>query len=115
MATGDRVETRLIGPSQLANTDTALGSAAVATNREHIIKQIILNNTSGTDRLVYLGIGGAATGGTASRFLSALPVAAFDTVVLDTALVLVATERLWGYADLGSAVNIIAMGWIKEV
>ena len=116
MATGDRVETRLIGPSQLANTDTALGSAAVATNREHIIKQIILNNTSGTDRLVYLGIGSnAATGGTASRFLSALPIAAFDTVVLDTALVLVATERLWGYADSGSAVNIIAMGWIKEV
>jgi hypothetical protein len=115
MAVGDRVETRLIGPSQLAATDAALGAAVVATSREHIIKQIILNNTSGTDRLVYLGIGGAATGGTASRFLSALPVAAYDTLVLDTALVLVATERLWGYADSASAVNIIAMGWIKEV
>ena len=115
MATGDRVETRLIGPSQLTATDAALGSAAVATNREHIIKQIILNNTSGTDRLVYLGIGGAATGGATSRFLSALPIAAYDTVVLDTALVLVATERLWGYADASSAVNIIVTGWIKEV
>jgi hypothetical protein len=115
MATGDRVETRLVGPSQLTDTDAALGSAAVATNREHIIKQIILNNTSGTDRLVYLGIGGATTGGATSRFLSALPIAAFDTVVLDTALVLVATERLWGYADSASAVNIIAVGWVKEV
>ena len=115
MATGDRVETRLIGPSQLSDTDAGLGAAAVATSREHIIKQVILTNTSGTDRLVYLGIGGAATGGDTSRFLSALPVAAFDTVVLDTALVLVATERLWGYADLASAVNIIVTGWIKEV
>jgi hypothetical protein len=44
-----------------------------------------------------------------------LPIAAFDTVVLDTALVLVATERLWGYADLTGAVNIIVTGWIKEV
>ena len=115
MATGDRKETRLIGPSQLSDADAALGAAAVATSREHIIKQIILNNTSGTDRLVYLGIGGAATGGATSRFLSALPIAAFDTVVLDTALVLVATERLWGYADAASAVNIIAVGWVKEV
>ena len=115
MATGDRVETRLIGPSQLSDTDAGLGAAAVAASREHIIKQVILTNTSGTDRLVYLGIGGAATGGDTSRFLSALPVAAFDTVVLDTALVLVANERLWGYADLASAVNIIVTGWVKEV
>ncbi len=115
MATGDRKETRLIGPSQLTATDAGLGAAAVATSREHIIKQVILTNTSGTDRLVYLGIGGAATGGATSRFLSALPIAAYDTVVLDTALVLVATERLWGYADLASAVNIIVTGWVKEV
>jgi hypothetical protein len=27
----------------------------------------------------------------------------------------VATERLWGYADLTGAVNIIVTGWIKEV
>ena len=111
MATGDRKETRLIGPSQLTATDAGLGAAAVATSREHIIKQVILTNTSGTDRLVYLGIGS----GTASRFLSALPIAAFDTVVLDTALVLVAGERLFGYADAASAVNIIVTGWIKEV
>jgi hypothetical protein len=28
---------------------------------------------------------------------------------------LVATERLWGYADLTGAVNIIVTGWVKEV
>ena len=111
MATGDRKETRLIGPSVLSNSETGLGTAVVPASREHIIKQVILCNTSGTDRLVYLGIGSGA----ASRFLSALPVAAFDTVVLDTALVLVAGERLFGYADASSAVNIIVTGWVKEV
>ena len=115
MATGDRNETRLIGPSALSATDAGLGAAAVIANREHIIKQVILTNTSGTDRLVYLGIGGAATGGATSRFLSALPVAAYDTVVLDTAMVLTVGERLWGYADAASAVNILVVGWVKEV
>ena len=115
MATGDRNETRLIGPSALSATDAGLGAAVVPASREHIIKQIILTNTSGTDRLVYLGIGNASTGGATSRFLSALPIAAYDTVVLDTAMVLVATERLWGYADAASAVNILVVGWVKEV
>jgi hypothetical protein len=111
MATGDRKETRLIGPSVLSNSETGLGTAVVPASREHIIKQVILCNTSGTERLVYLGIGS----GSASRFLSALPIAMFDTVVLDTALVLVAGERLFGYADAASAVNIIVTGWVKEV
>lgn len=115
MATGDRNETRLIGPSALSATDAGLGAAVVGSNFNWVIKQIILTNTSGTDRLVYLGIGGAATGGTSSRFLSALPVAAYDTVVLDTALVLTVGERLWGYADAASAVNILVVGWVKEV
>ena len=66
MATGDRNETRLIGPSSLSATDAGLGAAVVASNFNWVIKQIILCNTSGTDRLVYLGVGGAATGGTSS-------------------------------------------------
>jgi hypothetical protein len=115
MAVGDRVETRLVGPSQLTATDAGLGGAVVPSSSAWIIKQVILCNTSGIDRLVYLGIGGAATGGVTSRFINALPVAAYDTVVLDTALILNATERLWGYSDLASAVNIIVVGWVKEL
>ena len=115
MAVGDRNETRLIGPSQLSATDAGLGAAVVASNNNWVIKQIILCNTSGVDRLVYLGVGGAATGGITSRFISALPIAGYDTVVLDTALVLTAGERLWGYADLASSVNILVVGWVKEI
>lgn len=115
MASGDRVETRLVNPTQLTATDAALGSAVVATGRAWVIKQIILCNTSGVDRLVYLGIGNTATGGISSRFIHALPVAGFDTTVLDTAMVLNAGDRLWGYSDSASAVNIVVVGWDKTL
>ena len=119
MAAGDRTEKRLIGPIQLSATDAALGSSISGTYT-WIIKQVILCNTSGTDRLVYLGIGtDSATGGATSRFVSALPIAAYDTIVLDTALVLVgnatagSADRLWGYADSASSVNVVVVGWQK--
>jgi hypothetical protein len=130
MATGDRTEKRLVGPLQLANASAALGSSITSTYT-WVIKQIILCNTSGTDRLVYLSIGNDTTDASstasspasqaapANRFVNALPVAAFDTVVLDTALVLVgsatagAADRLWGYADSASAVTVTVVGWQK--
>lgn len=119
MAAGDRIEKRLLGPIQLSATDAALGSS-ISSTYTWVIKQIIICNTTGTDRLVYLGIGtDSATGGGASRFISGLPVAAYDTVVLDTALVLVGSatagsaDRLWGYADSASSVNILVVGWQK--
>lgn len=120
MATGDRTEKRLIGPVTLSATDAALGSSITGTYT-WVLKQVILCNTAGTDRLVYLGVGtDSATGGTSGRVLHALPVAAYDTVVWDTALVLVgnataaSADRLWGYCDAASSVNITVMGWQKE-
>lgn len=119
MAAGDRIEKRLLGPIQLSATDAALGSS-ISSAYTWVIKQIIICNTTGTDRLVYLGIGtDSATGGGTSRFISGLPVAAYDTVVLDTALVLVGSatagsaDRLWGYADSASSVNVLVVGWQK--
>ena len=115
MASGDRIETRLVNSTVLTNTDAALGAAAVAAGHVWVIKQIMLCNTSGIDRLVYLGVGTTVTGGTSSRFLHALPIGMFDTIVLDTAMVLNAGDRLWGYSDLGSAVNIVVVGWDKTL
>jgi hypothetical protein len=119
MATGDRAEARLLGPVQLSATDSALGSSVSGTYT-WIVKQIILCNTTGNDRLVYLGIGNdSATGGTAGRFLHALPIAGYDTLVLDTALVLVgnatagSSDRIWGYSDSASSVNVTVIGWRK--
>lgn len=115
MASGDRVETRLVNPTALTATDAALGAAVVATGHAWVVKQVMLCNTSGTDRLVYLGIGNTVTGGTSSRFMHALPIAAYDTIILDTAVVLNAGDRLWGYSDAASAVNVTVVGWDKTL
>lgn len=112
MAVGDRTEKRLVGPTTLGASNASVG-IAVPASRQWTVKQIIFCNTSGTERLVYMAVGTAATAG--NRFVSGLPVAAGDTVVLDTALVLDAAEQFFGYSDSGSVVSVIVVGWEKEV
>jgi hypothetical protein len=111
MAVGDRTETRLGGPTQLGTTTTTI--ATVAASRVEVIKQIIICNTDTVDRTVTLSIGSAATA--ANRFMSQLPIGANDLMVFDTALVLTAGETLQGLSDAASVVNVIAIGWEKEV
>lgn len=113
MAVGDRNETRLFGPATLGSSSAGLGSGVVPSGQSWIIKQMVICNTGGTERLVYLGIGDVATA--SNRFFSALPVAAYDTIVWDTSVVLTAGERIWGYSDSASQVSVMAMGWVKEV
>jgi hypothetical protein len=110
MAVGDRKEKRLDGPEALPTTATKL--ATVPVSRHWTIKQIVFTNTGGTEALIYLGVGSDATA--ANRLVSALPIASFDTIVWDTALVLSAGEILSAYADR-AGVNITVMGWEKEV
>ena len=111
MASGDVFPKMLTVPTQVGTSTTTLFTGPAS--HQYTIKQIVICNTDGVDRLITLARGSAATA--ANCFTYNLPVAGFDTVVLDTALVLVATERLWGYADAASAVNIIVVGWVKEV
>jgi len=112
MAVGDRTEKRLVGPVALTGSNAAVGSA-VPASRNWVIKQFIICNTDGTDRLVYLAIGSSDAPG--NRLLSALPVAAGDTLVWDTAVTLTATEQLFGRSDTASVVTVTAVGWEKEV
>jgi hypothetical protein len=114
MSSGDRVETRLVGPVQLAASDAAVGSA-VASGHVWVVKQIIFTNTTGTDRLIYMNIGTALTGGVTKAFVYGLPIAGNDTIVLDTALVLNANDKFWGNSDTASAVNVTVVGWDKEI
>ena len=58
---------------------------------------------------------GATTGGVTKAFVYGLPIAGNDTVVLDTALVLNAADKFYGYSDSASAVNVIVVGWDKEI
>lgn len=110
MALGDRTEKRLDGPEAMSTSNATI--ATVPSSRQWTLKQVVFTNTSGSEALIYLAIGSAATA--ANRVLSALPIAAYDTIVWDTALVLEAAETLQGYADR-TGVNITVMGWEKEI
>jgi hypothetical protein len=57
---------------------------------------------------VTLAIGSAATA--SNRIISALPIGANDIIVLDTALLLLATETLQGLSDVASKVNVTIVG-----
>jgi len=114
MAVGDRTETRLVGPVAFSTTAGAIGASVVA-NRTWVIKQITICNTSGTEALVYLACDpNGVVIANSHYFMWALPVAASDTLVFDTGIVMVTGDQLYGYADR-AGVNIIVNGWIKEV
>jgi 2-phospho-L-lactate guanylyltransferase (CobY/MobA/RfbA family) len=109
MASGDRTESRLGGPTQLGTSTTTICTAGSGITE--VIKQIIICNTDTADRTVTLAIGSAATA--ANRILSALPIGANDVIILDTALVLLTTETLQGLSDTASKVNVTVVGWEK--
>lgn len=109
MASGDRVESRLGGPTQLGTTTTTIVTAAAS--HTYVLKQIVICNTDTVDRTVTLAIGSAATA--ANRLMSTLPIGANDTIVFDTAIVLAAGETLQGLADTASKVTVTVVGWDK--
>ena len=106
MASGDRTESRLAGPTQLGTSTTTL--CTVTAGHTFIVKQIIICNTDTVDRTVTLAIGSAATA--ANRIMSTLPIGANDVMIWDTALVLLTTETLQGLSDTASKVNVTCVG-----
>ena len=106
MASGDRAESRLAGPTQLGTSTTTL--CTVTAGHTFIVKQIIICNTDTVDRTVTLAIGTAATA--ANRIMSTLPIGANDVMVWDTALVLLTTETLQGLSDTASKITITCVG-----
>lgn len=111
MASGDAVPKRMGGPTVLGTTTTTI-VASPASGHQFTIKQVMITNTSGTDRVVTLAIGTAATA--ANTVMYRLPIAGYDTVIWDTALVLEYNETLQGLADSASAVNVTCTGWDRE-
>lgn len=115
MAVGDRNEARLNDASavstQLGTTTTVV--CTVPSGYQYVVKQVIMCNTDTQDRVLSLAIGSAAT--VANRFVSFLPIAGFDTTVLDTGLVLNAGETIQGLSDTASKVNVTVVGWTKQI
>jgi hypothetical protein len=110
MAVGDVVPKLLASPTFLGNVTTTLFT--VPSSHQYTIKQIVICNTGGIDRLVTIAKGSAGTAG--NCFVYNLPVAANDTVVLDTALVLEAAETIQGQSDTAGQVTATITGWDRQ-
>lgn len=110
MAVGDRTEKRLFGPVAVGTSNATVGT--VPASRVWVTKQVIVCNTNGVEAWVSLAIGSTATA--SNCFMYRLPIAGYDTLVLDTALVLTAAETIQGVSDRG-AITVLAVGWEKEV
>lgn len=111
MAVGDVFPKMLCVPTTLGTTTTTLFT--VSSNRQWAVKQIIVCNTDGVERWVTLSYDGTAA--TASNcFVYRLPIAAYDTVVLDTALVFEAGDTLQGLSDTASVVTVSVTGWERQ-
>ncbi len=112
MASGDVFPKRLGGPTQVSVSATPTTLFTVPSGRQYTIKQIVICNTDGVDRTITIGIGGV-TAALSSVFL--LPIAGYDTIVMDTGLVLEATETLQGCSDTASKVTVTITGWDRTI
>ena len=111
MASGDVFPKMLTVPTQVGTSTTTLFT--VPASHQYTIKQIVICNTDGVDRLITLACGTAATA--ANCFTYNLPVAGYDTVVLDTGLVLEDGETVQGLSDTASKVTVTITGWDREI
>jgi hypothetical protein len=111
MASGDVFPKLLDAPTFLGTSSTTLFT--VPSGRQYAIKQIVVCNTDGVERWVKLAVGSTAT--VENCFVFQLPVAAYDTVVLDTALVLEAAQTVQGSSDTASKVTVTITGWDREL
>lgn len=127
MASGDVTPAILSGPSdsfrapvQLDSSQTTIVHADSVNQNIKTIKQLLICNTSGTERLVTICIDYATL---PYALMWQIPIAAKDTIVLDTALTLkprLAPDminwegRLVGLADSPFEVTVTAMGWETE-
>lgn len=112
MAVGDLTPKMLKAPTFLGTSTTTI--MTVTANYQWAVKQIIICNTDGVERLVTLSYdGSAATAG--NCFVYRLPIAASDTIVLDTALVLEAGDTLQGLSDTADKVTVSVTGWERQV
>lgn len=110
MAVGDRNEKRLAGIYTLGTTNTII--TTVPTSRLWVTKQITITNTNTIDASFRLAISSANVPG--NCFFYNMPIAANDTMVFDTSLVLTAGETICGLSNYGN-INIVITGWEKEV
>ncbi len=111
MASGDVTPYLLAEPTFLGTTSTSL-VVPTASYTSMTVKQIVVCNTDGVERWVKLGIDGISA---SQCFVFQLPIAAYDTVVLDTAVTLTYLQSaLYGASDTADKVTVTVTGWRTE-
>jgi hypothetical protein len=100
-------ESRIAGPTVITTSNATFYT--VPSNHRIVTKQIIVCNTNGVDAWFSIGLNGTAATAANCLFFQ-LPIAAFDTIVFDTQIVLEAAETIHVISDRG-AINITAVGW----
>lgn len=112
MAVNDVFPKMLCIPTTLGTATTTLFT--VTTGYQWAVKQIIICNTDGSERIVTLAYDGTAATAT-NCFIYRLPIAQYDTIVLDTALIFEAGDTLQGLCDTASKVTVCVTGWERQV
>lgn len=97
-----------------ANAATGTQIFSVSTDYQWAVKQIIICNIDGIERLVSLSYNGDAS--VASNcFVYRLPVGPSDTVVLDTALIFEQGQVMRGLVDRDSQITVCVTGWERQI
>lgn len=110
MASGD-VNPISISQTQLTTSNTTLFT--VPSGHQYTVKQVIICNTDSIDRTVTVAKGNSALA--QNCFIYKLPIAAYDTVVLDASFVFDDSQTMGALADTASVVNVFVAGWDKEL
>jgi len=110
-------QTRIVGPTTLGSTSAAIYSPTTGTI---IIKQIVLTNYSASAATVDLWLLPASITTVANGYLilKSFSLAAYETVFLNTSLVMVGNvsttgDRLHAVASAATSVNVIMNGIVE--
>jgi hypothetical protein len=109
-------QTRLSGPATLSNIasmNTVPGSASytVGVGKTTIVKQIMFSNlTSSTQQVSTWVVPPLAAAGDSHMIFHSLDLAAYETMLINLSLVMVAGDSVWVGAGTASSVNFTMSG-----
>lgn len=100
---------RLGGPAQLGTSTATLYTVPSATTT--IVKQILLTNTTGSAKTATIRIvPSGATEGSQHDILSAISMAANETVSFNCSVVMTAGDKIAGLGSAATSVNYLISG-----
>ena len=106
------IQKRIAGPAQLTASSATYYTCPSATVT--IVKQIILTNTTASSKTATVRIYTTGTETNTFDILSAITLAANETLAFNCSIVMVATETIKAFASSATSVNLTVSG-IEEV